>query len=51
MEEIRREIDPSKIVSCFEDMLKDSNLNREIETFVKISGQISADELNSRFTR
>ena len=45
-----RVIDPSEIVSSFEDMLMDPVLNREVEVFVKTSGHISANELDRQFT-
>ena len=40
----------SEIVSSFEDMLVDPDLKREVEMFAKISGCLSAAELDQRFT-
>jgi hypothetical protein len=43
-------IDPSEIVSGFEDMLRDPVLNREVKNFVKTIGYISSAELDRQFT-
>jgi len=37
---MKDKIDPSEIVATFEKLLMDSDLQREVEVFVKISSQV-----------